>query len=394
MKKNHTFLIFFLLNVLISLQAQVLTTQNVVGVNHVISSEVLKEDKQIQVYLPKGYASSKKEYPVIYLLDGQRFFLYGASLYQTFSEFNLTPDFITVGITNVQANRMRTFSAGAKNFGEYLEKEVISFIEKTYRTSKKRVLFGWAYGGGFSLEILMLKPNLFDGYILSSPYPVSSKIKRFKEFINKNNSLKTFVYFVSDMNEFGVKEGTEEFNAFLSNNKTSLRWSFKVLSGEEHRSTVYPALYHGIQSYFQNYTEIMFSNLEEFNTKGGLNYVNKYYSKRFELYGFSKKLAPFTKYAMIRLAIQANDLNQFEDFITVFKENELVETLRTSWICSIADFYVKKNKMNKALILFEKITKRHPNSIRAHQTLGDVYTALNRPKEAAKAYSIVAALKK
>ena len=326
MKNIFTIIVLIMLS-LIS-YAQDKGSVNVVGRNHIIKSSILKENRQIQVFLPKDYANSNKKYPVIYLLDGQRFFLYGASLIQTFSELKLTPDFIVVGITNKESIRMRTFSAGAKDFGEYLQKEVISLVDAKYRTSKKRLLFGWAYGGGFGLETLMSKPNLFDGYILSSPYPVSYKMKRIKSFLESNKELNTFLYFVSDAKEFGVKEGTEELNAYLKENKTNLRWKFKVLSGEEHRSTVYPALYHGIQAYFENYTEVNFSDLEDFNTKGGLNYVQEYYEKRHKLYGFSKELAPFTKYAIIRLAINDDNYNQFKSLVTNYKIETLVTQLR------------------------------------------------------------------
>lgn len=352
--------------------AQEKGSSNIVGINHSINSNILKENKTIQVYLPKNYATSTKKYPVIYLLDGQRFFLYGASLVQSFSEFNLTPGFIVVGITNVQANRMRTFSAGAKEFGEYLQEEVVSFIDANYRTSEKRLLFGWAYGGGFGIETLMSKPTLFDGYVLSSPYPVSSKMKRFKEFIKSNKELNTFVYFVSDTKEFGVKEGTGELNAYLKENKTNLRWTFKELSGENHLSTVYPALYHGIQEYFENYTQISFTDLEDFNNKGGLKYVKQYYKKRHKLYGLSKDLAPFTKYAIVRLAIQANEFNSFENLFSQFGSYKLIVELRASWACVIADFYVKKDKKQEALKLYQFITKTFPTSKRAQKGLSDL----------------------
>ena len=349
--------------------AQEKESENVVGINHIINSNVLKENRQIQVYLPNDYTTSNKKYPVIYLLDGQRFFLYGASLLQTFSEFNLTPDFIVVGITNVQAKRMRTFSAGAKGFAEYLEKEVVSYIDTNYRTSNKRLLFGWAYGGGFGLETLMSKPKLFDGYVLSSPYPVSAKMNRFKEFVTKNNFLDTFVYFVSDAKEFGVKEGTEELNTFLSNNQTNLRWKFKVLSGEEHLSTVYPALFHGLQNYFENYNKISFSDLEEFNAKGGLNYVKQYYAKRFKLYGLSKELAPFTKFSIIRLAIHANEYNQFHKLVTHFSNKTLISQLKLSRLFSIAEFYTKNKKKKEALTFYKQLLKEYPNSKRAQKGL-------------------------
>lgn len=352
--------------------AQQKGSENVVGVNHTISSSVLKEERQIQVYLPDGYKNSNKKYPVIYLLDGQRFFLYGASLVQSFSEFNLTPDFIVVGITNVQANRMRTFSAGAKEFSEYLEDEVIHFIDATYRTSNKRLLFGWAYGGGFGIETMMSKPKLFDGYILSSPYPVSRKMKRYKEFVKMNMNLNSFLYFVSDAKEFGVKEGTEELNRFLKTQKTNLRWEFKVLSGEEHRSTVYPALYHGIQAYFENYTEVFFSDLEDFNSKGGLKYVQKYYDKRHKLYGLSKELAPFTKYAIIRLAINNDNYNQFESLVTYFKIETLITNLRESWSDVIGQFYIKNKKKSEGIEFYKMLSKKYPKSKRIKETLKEL----------------------
>ena len=352
--------------------AQEKGSPNIVGINHTINSEILKENKNIQVYLPKEYATTTKKYPVIYLLDGQRFFLYGASLLQSFTAFDLTPDFIVVGITNQQSTRMNTFSAKAKGFAEYLEKEVIPLINSSYRTSKKRLLFGWAYGGGFGIETLISKPHLFDGYILSSPYPVSSKMKKFKAFIEQHKSLNTFVYFASDAKEFGVKEGTEELATFLNLNTTNLRWKFKVLSGEEHRSTVYPTLYHGIQEYFENYTQISFTDLEDFNNKGGLKYVKQYYKKRHKLYGLSKDLAPFTKYAIVRLAIQANEFNSFENLFSQFGSYKLIVELRASWACVIADFYVKKDKKQEALKLYQFITKTFPTSKRAQKGLSDL----------------------
>jgi predicted alpha/beta superfamily hydrolase len=345
---------------------------NVVGINHSINSSILKENKNIQVYLPNDYATSNKKYPVIYLLDGQRFFLYGASLLQTFSEFDLTPNFIVVGITNVQANRMRTFSAGTKEFAEYLENEVISLIDANYRTSKKRLLFGWAYGGGFGIETLMSKPTLFDGYVLSSPYPVSHKMKRFKEFIESNKQLNTFVYFVSDAKEFGVKEGTEELHAYLKENKTNLRWTFKELSGEEHRSTVYPALYHGIQEYFEYYKEISFADFNEFTIKGGIPYVKEYYNKRAKLYNLPNEIHFFTKYILLRMAIRADNFVSFEELYSAFGSNELLKNIRVNRACEVADFYIKNNKKQKALKLYQFITKIFPTSKRAQKGLSDL----------------------
>ena len=342
-------------------------SENVVGINHVINSSILKENRQIQVYLPKDYKTSNKKYPVIYLLDGQRFFLYGASLIQTFSELKLTPDFIVVGIT--QTNRRKDVSMEGKKMANFLKNDVVKLIDSTYRTLNKRLLFGWEWAGGSGIETLIAKSNLFDGYILSSPFPVSSKMKRFKSFIEENKNLNTFVYFVSDAKEFGVKEGTEELSDFLNKNTTNLRWTFKVLSGEEHESTAYPALYHGIKEYFENFNEVRFSDLQEFNLKGGLNFVNTYYTKRSNLYGFTKELEPYTKYHIISLAIRAKDYKQFHFLVTNFNTETLISQFYVNWLCNIADFYIKSQKKKEAFTFYKLISEKFPTSKRAQKAI-------------------------
>jgi predicted alpha/beta superfamily hydrolase len=371
MKKTIT--IIFLVFLSYTSYSQDIGSANIVGINHDINSKVLKENKNIQVHLPKDYATSNKNYPVIYLLDGQRFFLYGASLYQTFTEFNSTPDFIIVGITNQQSTRMRTFSTGAKDFAEYLEKEVISVINSNYRTSKKRLLFGWAYGGGFGIETLMSKPNLFDGYILSSPYPVSSKIKKLSNFISSYPKNSTYIYFSSDReNENNVFTGTEDLKKLLNNSSTKLRWFHKELSGEVHQSTPYTTLYHGILEYFENYNEVRFKDLNEFNAKGGISFVRNYYKKRANLYNLPNEISPFTKYSMIRLAMRASDFNSFEELYSEFGTHQLIENLRANWACNIADFYIKNKKKQKALKLYQFIAKTFPASKRAQKGLNNL----------------------
>lgn len=367
--------------------SQVSLGENVVGENFRINSEILNEEREIQVYLPKDYSKTNKNYPVIYLLDGQRFFLYGVSLYQSFVEFKQTPEFIVVGITNVEANRMHTFSARASDFSNYLEKEVVPFIDSKYRTSNKRLLYGWAYGGGFGLETLMAKPRLFDGYIVSSPYPVSNKIERFNAFLVKNETLDTFLYFSSDIYEFGVKGGTEELNKNLATNtETKLRWNFRELVGEEHRSTPYTTLYHGIKEYFENYREISFKDLKEFNEKGGMLFVKEYYNKRSKLYNLPNEMSVSTKYIITRLAIRADNYNQFDAFVNGFNKNEFIYAIRINWACTIAEFYLKNSKYKKAIEMFSFIADNNPKSTRPLKGLGDSYLANGEIKAAVKTY--------
>jgi hypothetical protein len=51
-----------------------------------IYSKVLDEDRKILIRLPGDYRDTKRNYPVLYLLDGEYFFLQAASAAQYLSE--------------------------------------------------------------------------------------------------------------------------------------------------------------------------------------------------------------------------------------------------------------------------------------------------------------------
>ena len=79
--------------------AQISRKDNVVGATISIQSEIMNDEREIQIFLPGGYADSNSKYPVLYILDGQRYFLHGVSLQKSFVEFEQTPEFIIVGIS-------------------------------------------------------------------------------------------------------------------------------------------------------------------------------------------------------------------------------------------------------------------------------------------------------
>ena len=342
---------------------------NLVGENITIESTVLKASKNIQVYLPNDYHESNINYPVVYLLDGQRFFLYGVSLYQSFSAFDTAPDFIVVGITNNEATRMRTFSSDRAEFLDYLKSELIPYVDENYRTSNKRLLFGWAYAGGFGVESFMKFPQLFDGYILSSPYPVESKIDRFSKFLKNNKDLSTFLYYSSYKEENGVREGTTALNKLLDEEKTRLRWYFKDLKGEQHRSTPYTTIYHGILSYFNFYQDLHLSTLDELNKLGGLAYFNDYYQTRHKLYGKDLEPPTFSKYSLLRLAIKAKEFETFKKFHEEFGGDKLTKQLRVSWAFIVAEFYLSNGDKKEARNIFQIILEDNPDSKRAKEGL-------------------------
>ncbi|GAA4272938.1 alpha/beta hydrolase-fold protein [Aquimarina gracilis] len=381
--------------VLYSAYTQTEKANNYVGQNIVIKSKVLGEKREIQIFLPTTYTESNSKYPVLFVLHGQRYFLHAVSLQKSFVGFRQTPEFIVVGITKTQSERNRNFSSNSKKFLNFIEHEVIEFVDSNYRASQKRLLFGWAYAGGFTVQSMIKEPDLFDAYIAASPFPVSEKIAAIDSLLTKHPDFDKSLYFSSDLSEGAVVEGTVTLNKLLTNKApSSMSWEYRELNGEEHRSTPYSTLYHGITNYFRYYPELQFSTIEEFKNSGGLDYVYDYYKKRSSQFGFPTDLSDWTMFSLIRNAIRANDFKYFETFINEFQKTGVIERLRVNRSCLIAEFYLKNKQYNNAIELFSLLAEKHPNSERPLYGLSDTYKELQQNQKAEKFYEKANALSK
>jgi predicted alpha/beta superfamily hydrolase len=150
-------------------------------------SEILNENRSLNIYLPNGYSKdSLKTYPVIYLLDGSidEDFIHISGLVQfgSFSWINMIPESIVVGISNIDRKRDFTYPTAnikdkkdfpttgkSEDFINFIEKELQPFIKNNYKTSSVNTLIGQSLGGLLATEILFKKPELFDNYIIVSP---------------------------------------------------------------------------------------------------------------------------------------------------------------------------------------------------------------------------------
>jgi predicted alpha/beta superfamily hydrolase len=159
----------------------------VIGERVTLHSDILNEERHLLIRLPEGYAASGHRYPVLFLLDAEYFFQQVAAAVQFLSECEYIrdhpiPQFIVVGIVNVDRDRDYTpthypkhgplrfpTSGRAESFLEFIEAELIPFIDSHYRTHPYRVLSGWSFGGLFTVHTLFTSPDLFSAYLAVSP---------------------------------------------------------------------------------------------------------------------------------------------------------------------------------------------------------------------------------
>lgn len=139
----------------------------------ILTSQVLGEDRPLNIVLPADY-SPEKTYPVVYALDG------GARGLPDMAERmqSAHAELIVVGVENVDRSRdmfpdpvpdRDNRGGGGENFLTFLTTELIPHIESKYATNGYRVISGQSNSGFFVLYALLNATDTFDAYLASSP---------------------------------------------------------------------------------------------------------------------------------------------------------------------------------------------------------------------------------
>jgi predicted alpha/beta superfamily hydrolase len=146
----------------------------------------LKRQRTILVYLPKGYTSSKKRYPVIYMQDGQNLFKGNAISKDTWSIdsiLNTYPDnkqCIIVGINNSAKYRMTEYNPYNSTYGngegaaftKFLVETLKPYIDMNYRTksdARHTAIMGSSMGGLLVMYAAYKYPETFGNAGVFSP---------------------------------------------------------------------------------------------------------------------------------------------------------------------------------------------------------------------------------
>ena len=172
----------------------------------IIHSPIIDEDYFLYIKLPRDYNQTDKNYPVVYLLDGDIAFTLAWSSVRYLQYGKHVPDVIIVGVgygsllSSKERNmRERDYtvselerwegSGGGKKFVEFMKSRIIPYIDSEFRTNPKlRVLNGYSLGGLIVLYTYLTENSLFSGYIAGSPY-ISSDVDLLSGFVQKNSSL-------------------------------------------------------------------------------------------------------------------------------------------------------------------------------------------------------------
>jgi predicted alpha/beta superfamily hydrolase len=173
----------------------------------------LKRVRRVWIYLPPGYSSSEKKYPVLYMHDGQNVFDDSTSFAgewgvdETLDSISgHSKEVIVVAVDHGGVKRineycpydMEKFGKGeGDQYVDFLVKTLKPFIDRNYRTQKDKqntFIAGSSMGGLISMYALLKYPKIFGGAGVFSPaFWVGPKI--FDDIKAKGKKVNSKIYF-------------------------------------------------------------------------------------------------------------------------------------------------------------------------------------------------------
>ncbi|OIQ29957.1 MAG: esterase [Bacteroidetes bacterium MedPE-SWsnd-G2] len=327
-----------------------------------VYSEKLGADREIKVMLPRGYSNEDdKRYPVIYVFDGDYLFEPVSGDVDYFSYWEDMPEAIVVGVKQAESRDEDCFyseqnsmpvETGA-SFFEFVGFELVSYIDKTYKTEVFRVALAHGKTANF-INYFLLKPQpLFNAYIVLSPDLAPNMDAYITESV-QNMESKVFYYMATSTNDVKrLKEETTSFNTNLEgvDNKNFL-YNFDTFDGPSHYSLPAHAIPKAIESIFLVFQPISKKEYKETILKlegSPVEYLLEKYSTIEELFGIDKQIL----------------INDFKAIAAAIKKTEKFE------------YFEELGKIAR---------KEYPDALLGHYYLARFYEESGEPKKAMKTY--------
>lgn len=244
---------------------------------HVLKSKINGTNYHLSVSLPMHYAKTDTtHYPVLYMLDGAIAFPVAHAARTAMDMFGELEDVIIVtieyewnqSISPWMTGRWKDYtpskdekmdanpeylngfglkagdliSGGAPVYLKVIKKEIIPFIDKNYKTTEERGIYGHSFGGLFATYCLLTEPGLFQRYGINSPslwWNNKEMFKLEKSVSEKNNPLNAKIFMSAGGNEGKMMIGAmTSFADSLRNDFKGLNIITHVFEDEDHMSVM------------------------------------------------------------------------------------------------------------------------------------------------------------
>jgi predicted alpha/beta superfamily hydrolase len=232
-----------------------------------IDSQALEESRTIGVHLPRGYLESQNRYPVLYLLDGEWSFEKFSPVLESMIEERSIPDLIIVSVENVDEHtRLWDFtptavekypgSGGADTFLQFIQEELIPYVDDNYRTTSVRLICGHSLAGLMSAYTFLNLPDLFSGSIASSPsfsWDNQLMVKSLGNYLKRGSFQGGFLYLAIGSDDFQTYlEAMEKVVPIMEKEAPAgLRWRYQLYQNGNHETVPDRSFPDGIKLFFE-----------------------------------------------------------------------------------------------------------------------------------------------
>lgn len=323
-----------------------------------VNSTILGEERTIYVSTPSSYADSTISFPVMYVLDGDRYVVsFYSGLIDNLSSYGLCPEMIVVAIENTV--RIRDMAPSKPKYNEkgieikyhgdekvgeadkflsFIETELFPYIDKNYRTIPYQIFSGHSAAAMCVTHAFLTHTNMFNAYIAMSPslYWDSNLLNRSadEKISSLNLKYKQFYFSVGgDETPSYVGDAHTLTQTLKIKSPAELRWKFDYIANEDHGSQVTIALYNGLRFIYEGWKYD-----RDKLVAGGLKAIDSFYKNLTDRFGY--EILPDGN-TMNSIGWAVRRTGRFQDAIQILEEN----------------------------------TRRHPKYPEAYSYLAEVYSA-------------------
>jgi len=352
-----------------------------VGKKDSLYSNVLKESRDIYIQVPESYNSNSEEtYPVVYILDGDVLLPTVVNVHDYYSG-GFMPEMVIVGVSNAE-NRTRDLTTSkitsrrgmpyneengeADNFLEFIETELIPYVEGKYPVTNYRTLIGHSYAGLFTIHTLLNKSELFANYISIDPsldWDNQKSLKQAESIFLKNDYKGKGLFMSlggqlhmqnSNITINNVMQDTSEYTLFARSNimlsntikenpQNNLLFKWQFYPNDLHGTIPQPSIKDGLISLFEWF---QMENMDKINSPETsieelLKVINHREEKLQKHFGY--QAAPYPEYLFNMLGYMNIDMEQ----------------------------------LDKSKMYFEQAIKYFPNSANAYDSMADYFETIN-----------------
>ena len=321
-----------------------------------LSSKILTEERELIVHLPNNYQQNTAlNYPVLYLLDGQRNFGHAAGTLDLLIQSHMAQEMIIIAIKNTHRTRDLTptydesynewgISGGADNFLDFIEQELLPYVDKNYRTNNFKILSGHSLGGLLVVYALQSRPQLFQAHFAFSPslwWHDQVIFKEAEHFLANTAELNNYLYLNLGNESGDMLSAFERYNKLL---KTHTPKGFSYNSDIDEQENHGTSALIG-QTLAYRYLHASLQCPKEVIAQG-LPAIEQFFKMQSEKYGYQIKPS-FS--AINHAGYIALENKEIANAITLFEDNVKNYPYNADGYDSLADGFEANGQLNKAL---------------------------------------------